>query len=256
MTIGKIFMLFMFYSVIGWLIEVICKRIEEGKFINRGFLIGPYLPIYGSAGVIITLTLSRYYDSPVTLFVMAMFTCAILEYVTSYLLEKLFNARWWDYTKYKFNINGRICLETMLPFGLLGCAAIYLINPFFLNILSLISNNIINVVAIILALLFLFDLFVSLKIMSNFKNATIQFRNKDNTEEITKKVKELLSSKSFFNKRLIDAFPNVKAAIVNIKNELSKTKLELKITKKELKSTNKKLSKMEKKMQKISKKQI
>lgn len=256
MTIGKLFILFMIYSFVGWLIEVLCKGIEDGKFVNRGFLIGPYLPIYGSGGIIMTLTLGKYYDSPVTLFVMAMFICAVLEYVTSFLLEKLFNARWWDYTRYKFNINGRICLETMIPFGVLGCLLIYWVNPFFLNILSLINNNVINIIAGILACLFLFDIFVSLKIMANFKKATIQFRNKDNTEEITKKVKELLSSKSFFNKRLIDAFPNVKAAIANIKNELSKTRLELRLTKRELKNTNKKLNKMEKKMKKINNKQI
>lgn len=252
MTIGKLFLLFLIYSFIGWTIEVIAKKIELGKFINRGFLIGPYLPIYGCGGVLITLTLTKYYNSPITLFVMAVFICSILEYATSYILEKLFNARWWDYSNKKYNINGRICLNTMAAFGTLGCVVVYILNPLFFKFLS--NDNIIDVISIILGVLFIFDVFVSLKIMSNFKIATMQFKYKDNTEEITKKVKELLSSKSFFNKRLIDAFPNVKAAIVNIKNELIKTKLELKLTKKELKSTNKKLNKMEKKMKKISKK--
>lgn len=250
MTIEKLFLLFLIYSFIGWLIEVTCKRIELGKFINRGFLIGPYLPIYGCAGVIITLSLNKYYDSPITLFVMAMFICAILEYVTSYLLEKLFNARWWDYKKYKFNINGRICLETMIPFGLLGCLIIYTLNPFFQNILSLISNKTAIALSLILSILFVLDMFVSLKIMSNFKSAAMQFKTKDNTEEITKKVKELLYKKSPFTKRLVDAFPNVKTVINNIKTELRKTKDELRSVKKDLKRTEKKLKKAEKRLKK------
>lgn len=248
MNIEKIFMMFIIYSFIGWIIEVTCKQIESGKFVNRGFLIGPYLPIYGCGGVIITLALNKYYDSPITLFVMAMFICAILEYVTSYILEKLFNARWWDYTKYKFNINGRICLETMIPFGLLGCLIIYILNPIFQKFLSLMNDNTINVLSITLFIIFVSDLLVSVKVMSKFKNITMQFRNKDNTEEITKKVKETLRKDSFLSKRLVDAFPGVKAVIINIKNELKKTKDELKIVKKDLKKTEKKLKKVEKKL--------
>ncbi len=248
MTTGKIFVLFLIYSFIGWSIEVICKRIESGRFVNRGFLIGPYCPIYGCGGVIITLSLSKYYNTPITLFVMAMFICAILEYVTSYILEKLFNARWWDYSKYKYNINGRICLETMIPFGLLGCLIIYILNPFLENILSLMNDNVTNILATILAILFILDLLVSLRILSKFKITTVQFRNKDNTEEITKKVKEILRKESFLSKRLVDAFPNVKMVIINIKNELKKTKNELKSVKKELKKTEKKLKKAQKKI--------
>ena len=240
----------MVYSFIGWLIEVVGKLIEEGKFINRGFLIGPYFPIYGCGGVIITLTLNRYYDSPITLFVMTKFVCAILENITSYLLEKLFNARWWDYTRYKFNINGRICLETMIPFGLMGYFIIYVLHPFLQSILSILSDNSINIIAIILFSLFILDMFISLKIMSSFKSAAMQFKNKDNTEEITKKVKEILYSKSPFTKRLIDAFPNVKTVINNIRNELRKTKEELRNVKKNLRKTERKLRKTERKLKK------
>lgn len=250
MNIAKLFLLFISCSFIGWIIEVSCKLVESKKFVNRGFLIGPYLPIYGSAGVIMSLTLSRYYDSPIILFVMSMFICAVLEYVTSYLLEKLFHARWWDYTRYKFNINGRICLETMVPFGILGCVMIYIINPFFQNIFNKMSFNLINGLSLALFIIFLIDFLFSLRIMSHFKTAAIQFRSKDNTEEITKKVKDLLSSSSLFDKRLVDAFPNFKSVIDSIKNELAKTKKELKLTKKELNRTNKKLRKMEKKFKK------
>lgn len=255
MDIYKIFLLFMFYSFFGWLMEVTWVFIRTKKVVNRGFLIGPYCPIYGVGGVIITLTLTKYYGSPITLFIMAMTICAILEYITSYLMEKFFNARWWDYTNYKYNINGRICLETMVTFGLCGLLVVYILYPFSNYIISIMGNNFRIALSIILFLIFFTDVFVSLKIISNFKFTAIQFRNKDNTEEITKKVRETLSNKSVFNKRLVDAFPNFKSVIVNIKNELVKTKQELKFTKRKLKHTDKELKKLKKKVQKSNKKQ-
>jgi len=250
MTIEKLFLLFIIYSFIGWSIEVICKKIESGKFVNRGFLIGPYCPIYGVGGVIITVFLTKYYNSPITLFVMAMFICAILEYLTSLILEKLFNARWWDYSRYKFNINGRVCMETMIPFGLLGCLIIYILNPFFINIMSSFDMKVIDVLFILFLTIFLLDMVVSLKILSSFKNVALQFKNKDNTEEITKKVKDVLIKRSPFTKRLIDAFPNVRTVINNIKNELRKTKDELRNVKKKLRKTERQLRKAERKRRK------
>jgi uncharacterized membrane protein len=190
------------------------------------------------------------YDNPITLFVMAVFICAILEYATSYFMEKLFNARWWDYTDKKFNINGRICLETLSGFGLLGCVVIYLINPMIYKLFGILTPTYLKIVAIVLFIIFLLDSLVSFKIISNFKSTTSQFKNKDNTEEITKKVREILSRKSPFSKRLVDAFPNLKTVIINFKNELRKTKNELKTTKKDLKNTKKKLKKLEKKLNK------
>lgn len=88
--------------------EVVCKLIQFRRFINRGFLIGPYCPIYGFGSVLIGLLLSRYAGEPLVVFILAMVVCGTLEYVTSYLMEKLFHARWWDYSDKRFNLNGRI----------------------------------------------------------------------------------------------------------------------------------------------------
>lgn len=254
MTAGKLFLLFLIYAFIGWLIEVIAKKIELGKFINRGFLIGPYLPIYGCGGVLITLALTKYSDSPITLFVMALFICSVLEYATSYILEKLFNARWWDYSGKKFNVNGRICLNTMAAFGALGCVVVYILNPLIFKMFSFWNNDIINVVSVIFGVIIIFDIFVSFKIMSNIKLATMQFKYKDNTEEITKKVKELLYNKSFLTKRLIDSFSGFTVVIDGIKNELEKTKKELKKAQKELKKVAKLARKKDIKIEKLNKK--
>ena len=89
-------LLFFTCAVLGWVMEVVCKLIQFGRFINRGFLIGPYCPIYGTGAVAVTLLLSPYEDSPLLVFVMAMVVCGAIEYLTSYLMETLFHARWWD----------------------------------------------------------------------------------------------------------------------------------------------------------------
>ena len=135
------FLLFIIYAVIGWVCEVILSLFEHKRFINRGFLIGPYCPIYGVGVLLIITLLKNYMDSLLVLFVLAMVLCMVLEYVTSYLMEKIFNARWWDYSDEKFNINGRICLETAVPFGVGGLLIMYIVNPFVVSILDKFSDS-------------------------------------------------------------------------------------------------------------------
>ncbi len=201
------FLLFLIYSFIGWLIEVIGKLIEKHKFINRGFLIGPICPIYGHGCILMILTLSRYKDNPLTLFIYAIFICSILEYFTSYFMEKIFKARWWDYSTKRFNLNGRICAETMIPFGILGTLVICVINPIFEYLLNLFNFETIKITAIVLFIIYIIDYTISLIIMFGFKG-TLKTVEKDGTEEITKKVKKILINKNVLYKRLVEAFPN------------------------------------------------
>jgi len=201
------FLLFLIYSFIGWLIEVIGKLIEKHKFINRGFLIGPICPIYGHGCILMILTLSRYKDNPLTLFIYAIFICSLLEYFTSYFMEKIFKARWWDYSTKRFNLNGRICAETMIPFGILGTLVICVINPIFEYLLNLFNFETIKITAIVLFIIYIIDYTISLIIMFGFKG-TLKTVEKDGTEEITKKVKKILINKNVLYKRLVEAFPN------------------------------------------------
>src|SRR5574344_2167877 len=169
-NIAMLFMLFITYSIIGWCMEVTCKLIELKKFINRGFLIGPYCPIYGWGCILITVLLNKYMKDPLVLFVMAIVICSILEYFTSYFMEKIFKARWWDYSRRKFNINGRICLETMIPFGILGCVMILVFNPIVFSFLKLFSKNILIIISIITFIILIVDYVASTCIIFNFRN--------------------------------------------------------------------------------------
>ena len=200
-------LLFIIYSFMGWSIEVVLKFIENKRFINRGFLIGPICPIYGWGALFIHIFLTKFEDKPLTLFCMAVLICSILEYFTSYLMEKFFHTRWWDYTDKRFNINGRICLETMIPFGLLSMLAIYILTPFYTSIINLLPEISIKLIAIILVVVYIIDSIVSTNIIFSFKD-TIKTLEKDATEEISKKVKSIFQTKGILSKRLIKAFPN------------------------------------------------
>lgn len=215
-TIEIYFLLFISYAFLGWCMEVTCKFIQYKKFINRGFLIGPYCPIYGWGALAITILLKRYMEDPLVLFVMSTLICSIIEYLTSYFMEKKYHARWWDYSNRKFNINGRICLETLIPFGILGVAIMYGTNPILFKLYNQIPQLVINILTVILFIGFIVDNIISSNIISSI-NVEGNKLIKDNTEEITEKIKQILRQKSWLHRRLINAYPGLKDIKVKIK---------------------------------------
>ena len=223
--IDKYIILFFAFSFLGWLMEVMVVIFKERKIVNRGFLIGPCCPIYGFGGLIMTLLLQNIKNNPIILFLLSLLICSVLEYGTSYVMEKLFHARWWDYSNRKFNINGRICLTNMIAFGLLGCLIIYILDPIYLEKIKYLSTQILNIICIILLALFLIDSIFSVKIIKNIK--LIKKNMKDNTEEITRRVKEILIEKSALTRRIVEAFPNMMVIKEKIKR-ISKQDLKFK----------------------------
>lgn len=187
-------LIFFTYSIAGWCMEVIRMFFNPKyrKFVNRGFLIGPYLPIYGWGVVGITLFLGKYSNDIPALFCLSIIVCGILEYSTSFFMEKLFNARWWDYSSRRFNINGRVCLETLVPFGVGGTLILHWINPFLVNLFNKIPSTPKAVIAYSLLTIMAIDTIVSFTIISKFKTATneVDLSEADDTENISKYVKE------------------------------------------------------------------
>lgn len=214
--------------------EVTGEAVKSKKIINRGFLIGPYCPVYGIGVVLITSFLYRYAYDPIVLFVMTIVTCAVLEYLTSFAMEKTFKARWWDYSSKKFNINGRICLETTILFGIAGIIITYFTNPILISKLNLIPVNIQDIIAITLVSIFFIDGIISIFVIAGFTKTAEQVgqeEKQDNTEEITKKVKEILTNRSWMHRRLINAYPTVqtiKYKIKEIKDTVKESALEVK----------------------------
>ena len=131
----------------------------------------------------------------------------------------------------RFNINGRVCLETLVPFGIAGLLVIYVFNPFLLSILQGIQINTLNIISVVIAIIFVTDIIVSSKIIYNFKRTNKEVSQneiKDNTDEISEKVREILRNKSFLNRRLINAFPDFTTILKEKGEELKRKTAEVK----------------------------
>lgn len=154
-SIPSLILLFFIFSFIGWTWEVSLHLISEGVFVNRGVLHGPWLPIYGSGGILILTILNVFRKHPVTEFFSTIVLCGFIEYFTAYYLEIVHNGqKWWDYSGYFLNLDGRICAEGLLIFGLGGMAIVYFLAPLLDNHLRKLNRGI--VIPICLALLIVF----------------------------------------------------------------------------------------------------
>lgn len=219
--VSYLFLSFLIFSLLGWCLEVLYGMVMTKKFVNRGFLIGPICPVYGIGCVLLYLLLNSYSKDPIMLMLASMAICSIVEYITSYVMEKIFKTRWWDYSNMKFNINGRICLEMIVPFGLLGLLVVYFLFPCVISLLSHISIPLLYTMTAILFVVFLVDLALSFNIILKF-TSTISKVPKDMTEEISKFVKYTLEKQSKLTRRLVESFPNFKINFSDIKNKIIK----------------------------------
>jgi len=219
--------LFFIYSFLGWAMEVTLTLITDKKFVNRGFLLGPCCPIYGCGCVLLNLLLHNYTNNVLVLFILTLFTCSLLEYITSFLMEKIFKLRWWDYSQMRFNINGRICLETMTPFSILGVLAIKFATPFFITNINKLSEKTILIISIILITLFIIDVIVSLTIVFKLKFVSKNIK-KDSTLDIKNAIKKFIKNDFYVYERIIESFPNLTKSL---KEKALKLKNKPKITK-------------------------
>lgn len=185
--------------------EVIVSIYFHHRLINRGFLIGPICPIYGVGGVSISLLL-RNTTNALEIFLIAIVGSAILEYAASYIMERLFRVRWWDYSEKKFNLNGRICLESLLAFGFIGILIVRVLTPTFLHVYTSLNPVLLYTIASLLFFVALFDVVLSLWLILGVR-VTVGTVQKDATDEISKRVQEILAEKGKLNRRLIKAFP-------------------------------------------------
>ena len=161
-NILRYFICFLMYSCAGYILEVIDCSIEERKIVNRGFLFGPICPIYGVGSLLIVFGLTSFRDNPVMLFVLGMVITTGIEYYTSYIFERIFNNKWWDYSNRIDNINGRICIGNSLFFGLSALLIIYILQPFMNNIVNNIPDNILIIMSVLFFGLFIIDLIASI----------------------------------------------------------------------------------------------
>ena len=177
-----LFLCFLFYAFLGWVYEVLFGIfVAKMGFHNRGFMFGPYLPVFGALFIMRLVNRVKVLKKPITVqkidvrpglvFVGIMVVATVVELITSYLMEAVMGRWLWDYHKYALNFQGRIALSSSLRFGIGGTVLLYFVQPIIQKILDSQSQNrqkVINVVAVILAVLFAVDLLFRIPYGSNY----------------------------------------------------------------------------------------
>ncbi|KNZ42833.1 putative ABC transporter permease [Acetobacterium bakii] len=230
-NLSLLFTYFFLYAIIGWSCEVVYCSIPQKKFINRGFLNGPYCPIYGVGAIIIVMFLAPFIGFAPILFLMGVLITSTLEYVTSWGMEKLFHAKWWDYSAHKFNINGRICLLNSILFGVMSLVLMYGIHPFVQSIIQSFSSFWLIVIATSAGVFFIGDVIESTretldlnKKLGSVYEATTELKNSlkekgiNTAHDLIAKVVDLKDG------RLADAKDSAHTVVMNLTNRIQENK--------------------------------
>lgn len=159
MNVFELFLWFIIYAFAGWIYESALYTFTQRKFVNRGFLNGPYCPIYGAGAVLFILSTNGIENIFLRFLAGGLIAC-VLEYITSFVLEKLFHARWWDYTPRRFNIRGRVCLLGFVVFGAFAVLMPW-VHVFVARLTSQLSQTAIIITAIVIAIFFVFDIYIT-----------------------------------------------------------------------------------------------
>ncbi len=216
------FLLFMMYSILGLLIEIPVIFIDEKKLIlNRGFLIGPYLPIFGAGSIAMVLLLyevTNYFN----IFILSVLICGTIEYIVSYVMEKMFSIRWWDYTHNKYHLNGRIELTRLILFGFGGIINVKILYPTFTTILNKLSSEWIINIGFVIFVIFIIDYIISFFVAFKLKGKIESFISADQTENFKKEVTKFLNKNNYLLKRIFINYPEIKDFIKNIPKKIKK----------------------------------
>ncbi len=192
-SLYQLLWLFFIYAFLGWCCEIGYCGLKEGHFVNRGFLNGPWCPIYGCGGVLIVLCLTPISNNMFFLFFGSLAICSAIEFLTGFVLEKIYRARWWDYSDKKFNIMGYICLEFSIIWGFFGIFLMKLIHPLIFGLVSHMSNIVGYICVCFVSAVFITDLVITVltinKMQNMIKNADeISEKIRDATERIARNV--------------------------------------------------------------------
>ncbi|NEG77556.1 hypothetical protein GFD22_00870 [Bifidobacterium avesanii] len=174
LSLEYVFLWVLLYSFLGWVYESIVVSVQERRPVNRGFLMGPLCPIYGVGAVGAALVLSPL-RNPVLLFLVGAVLATVLEYATSWAMERLFDARWWDYSQYRFNINGRVCLLGAVIFGAFAVIVVNWTQPLVESFTDRVPVPAVHTIAAVCFLLLVADLTVTLSGMSGFMQRVERF---------------------------------------------------------------------------------
>ena len=201
------FLWFMIYSLIGWAYESTLCSITGKKLVNRGFLNGPVCPIYGTGAVVVVWALGSFKDNVAVLFLLSAVLTTTLEYLTSWVMEKLFHARWWDYSGRFGNIHGRVCLLGFTAFGAMAVLVVRYVQPWVATLTGRLSEFQTHVVCAMLAAALVADLVMTLTTVLGLDKRLLRIREAIGAEMA--EIARMRGLHRFQIKRLSRAFPKL-----------------------------------------------
>jgi len=211
-SIYNILFYYVIYSILGWCAEVAYAYKNQKKFVNRGFLHGPLCPIYGACILSIIILLSNFKGNLFELLIIATFSTSLIEYLTGFLLEKIFKTRYWDYTDDPFNLNGRICLHFSIMWGAVSVAVVRIIHPIVSSFLDQIPYTMVPLLFFVVLTYLILDFYSTLKALIDFSKIANVFQI--DTGSIANKYSSFIR-----NSNLEERFQNIKDKILNWKNK-------------------------------------
>ena len=187
---------FYFYSIFGWLFESGNVSIRQKKWVNRGFMKGPWLPLYGSGAVVILVATLPFAQYPVAVFFAGAVAATVLEYFTGVAMLELFKVRYWDYSYRKIQFQGHICLVSTIVWGLLSLLMVYIIHPWVAHLVGAVNVEVVNVVTFIITLLITFDFTNAFREAMDLRKLIIQAAElKERLEEKLEESREQLEDR-------------------------------------------------------------
>ncbi len=180
---------FYFYCIFGWVFESTYVSLRTHKLTNRGFMKGPWLPLYGSGAILVLLVTLPYADHPVGVYFAGMIAATILEYVTGVVMVKLFKVRYWDYSYKKIQFQGHICLSSSLAWGGLSLLMVYVIHPPIVKFIAMWNENVVNILTFIVTICMAYDFANAFREAMDLRALIIQ------AEELKKRMEEVVAEK-------------------------------------------------------------
>lgn len=217
------FLYFIIYSMLGWVVEVLFHLYTEKKLVNRGFLNGPWCPIYGTCAIIMITLLSRLPHNPILIFLAGSILASLIEFITGLILEKVFGNKWWDYSDDKFNIKGYISLKFSILWGIATIILIDFIQPTIEMFLSNISLPTLVIIHNITLIVFVVDVTLTISSLIELKNILAELKNIAGELNLKKIQDELLNNKIL---NLATRIKNRQIYLIKIYPKLTKNKLE------------------------------
>ncbi len=164
---------FYFYCFVGWCIESVYVSLHQKRLVNRGFMRGPFLPLYGSGGIMMLVVSMPFQEHLILVYIAGCIGATILEYVTGVTMEALFKVRYWDYSDKKFNFQGHICLGTSLSWGLLTILMTRLVHKPVEHLALMIPGTVLTIVTLLLTVGIACDFALSFKAAMDLRDVLV-----------------------------------------------------------------------------------